>query len=162
MTDRETSLTEAMIFNVDGTLVASVGLHARAWQDVFRDFDYDVGFDLIRSQTAKGGDQLVPVFLSEGELAEQVMAFPKARALFERLRVNGKCIALASSAKQDEPAKFKEILGTSDLIDTETSSDGAENSKPHEDSLREARCVTIYKNPVDLLENCGQVRSCAI
>ena len=111
----------AVIFDVDGTLVDSVGQHAAAWHDVFADFGHDVDTDAIRLQIGKGGDQLMPVFLDEAVVKSQGEAITKARAkilkerymdsiqpfpdvcaLFERLRADGIKIALASSAKTDE------------------------------------------------------------
>ena len=60
-------MPKAVIFDVDGTLVDSVDLHARAWQDAFRDYGHEIRFNDIRSQIGKGGDQLMPVFLSQNE-----------------------------------------------------------------------------------------------
>ena len=61
-------MIRAVIFDVDGTLVDSVDLHAKAWQDALRDYGYEVAFQDIRDQIGKGGDQLLPVFLSADEL----------------------------------------------------------------------------------------------
>ena len=145
-------MLKAVIFDVDGTLVDSVDLHAKAWQDAFLDFGHDIAFADIRGQIGKGGDQLMPVFLSAAELdAEgkqleehrgklfkqrylpQVTAFPGVRALFKSLKASGIRIVLASSAKQDELQAYKKIAEIDDLLDAETSSDDAEKSKPHPD-----------------------------
>ncbi len=61
-------MIEAVIFDVDGTLVDSVDLHAEAWQKAFSKFGKEIAFQAIRSQIGKGGDQLLPVFLSEEEI----------------------------------------------------------------------------------------------
>ena len=145
-------MPEAVIFDVDGTLIDSVDLHARAWQDAFREWGREIDFEEIRRHIGKGSDQLLPVFLSEQEvedvgetLAErrgdilkerylsQVTAFPGARELLERVRADGKRVVLASSAKADELKAYKKLAGISDLIDVETTSDDAERSKPHPD-----------------------------
>ena len=113
-----------MIFDVDGTLVDSVDLHARAWQDAFRLFRKEVPFDDIRYQIGKGGDQLMPVFFSQQELQRfgeamqeargrifrerymsQVRAFPNVRPLFERIKRDGKQIALASSRRRSRSSR---------------------------------------------------------
>jgi HAD superfamily hydrolase (TIGR01509 family) len=60
----------------------------------------------------------------------RVTAFPQVRALMQHLLSDGKQVVLASSAKQDELAKYKQIAQIEDLIDKETSSDDAERSKP--------------------------------
>jgi HAD superfamily hydrolase (TIGR01549 family) len=142
----------AVIFDVDGTLIDSVPQHAQAWQDAFRDFGHDIPFEDLRRQIGKGGDLLLPVFLSEDEIAEKgdalekhrskilkerylptIKGLPQVRALVERLLADGKQLALASSAKGDELQTYKNIADIEDLISVETSSDDAEESKPNPD-----------------------------
>ena len=60
-------MPKAAIFDIDGTLVDSVDLHASAWQQAFAKFGHDVTFEKARSQIGKGADQLIPVFLSEAD-----------------------------------------------------------------------------------------------
>src|SRR3954447_2326383 len=57
-------LPKAAIFDLDGTLLDSVDLHALAWQEALLRFGHDVSFEKVRSQIGKGGDKLIPVFLS--------------------------------------------------------------------------------------------------
>src|SRR3954471_10699436 len=106
-------MPRAVIFDVDGTLVDSVDLHARAWQDAFRDYGREIPFEDIRYQIGKGGDQLMPVFFPAEELRKfgeemqehrkriyrerymhQVRPFGQVRPLFERIKRDGKKIAL--------------------------------------------------------------------
>jgi HAD superfamily hydrolase (TIGR01509 family) len=150
-------MAEAVIFDIDGTLVDSVDLHASAWVDAFQQFGHQVLFEDARRQIGKGGDQLLPVFLSKQEISNigddlekhrgqifkehylsRVKAFPQVRALIQRLLRDGKQVALASSAKQDELAKYKQIAQIEDLIDKETSSDDAQQSKPEPDIFQAA------------------------
>ena len=145
-------MINAVIFDIDGTLVDSVDLHAEAWLVAFQKFGKTVSFADIRNQIGKGSDQLLPVFWSAEELAKfgkemeeyrselfkkdylpRVRAFPKVRQLFERIRRDRIRIALASSAKADELASYKKIARIGDLVEAETSSDDAEKSKPHPD-----------------------------
>ena len=154
-------MPKAIIFDVDGTLVDSVDLHARAWQDAFAEFGHQIALGELRGQIGKGGDQLMPVFLSADALDEQgqalekrrgeilkqrylgrIAAFPEVRALFERIRADGTKIVLASSAKSDELATYKKLADIADLVDAETSSEDAEKSKPHPD-IFEAAIATI-------------------
>ena len=60
-------MPQAAIFDVDGTLVDSVDLHASAWQEALEHFGHHVTFEQSRRQIGKGGDQLIPVLLSEAE-----------------------------------------------------------------------------------------------
>ncbi|MDQ3684345.1 MAG: HAD family hydrolase [Acidobacteriota bacterium] len=148
---------KAVIFDIDGTLVDSVDLHARAWQETFKKFGKEIPLADVRRQIGKGGDQLLPVFFSKKELDEfgeemeeyrgelfkkeylpRVKAFPKVRELFERIKRDGKKIALASSAKEDELSTYKKLARIDDLLEGETSADDVEKSKPHPDIFEAA------------------------
>jgi HAD superfamily hydrolase (TIGR01549 family) len=148
---------KAVIFDIDGTLVDSVDLHARAWQEALAHFGKQVEYERVRSQIGKGGDQLMPVFLSEEELERfgeeleeyrgelfkreympRVKGFPAVRELFQRIEREGLRIALASSAKGDELKTYKKIARIEDLVEEETSSDDADKSKPHPDIFEAA------------------------
>jgi HAD superfamily hydrolase (TIGR01509 family) len=171
---------KAVIFDIDGTLVDSVDLHARAWQEAFAKFGNDIPYEKVRSQIGKGGDQLIPVFLSSeqqkdygkeledyrGQLFKkkymsQVKPFPRVRELLERVKKDGKQIALASSAKKDEIAIYKRIANIEDLVEEETSSDDADRSKPHPDIFEAAlkrlqnvsaqEAVTVADSPYDAI-----------
>lgn len=150
-------MPEAVIFDIDGTLLDSVDLHAQAWQEAFRKFGHDIRFEDIRRQIGKGGDQLLPVFLSQQELKQigdelkeyrsrlfkekylpKVKPFPGVRQLFEKIKANGQQLALASSAKGDELKDFERIANIEDLVEVETSSADAERSKPHPDIFEAA------------------------
>lgn len=60
-------MSKAAIFDLDGTLLDSVDLHAIAWSEAMVKFGHNVSFEQARSQIGKGGDKLIPVFLSEDE-----------------------------------------------------------------------------------------------
>src|ERR1700748_1669859 len=57
-------MPKAAIFDLDGTLLDSVDLHALAWHEAMTKFGHDVSFEQARSQIGKGGDKLIPEFLS--------------------------------------------------------------------------------------------------
>jgi HAD superfamily hydrolase (TIGR01549 family) len=147
----------AVIFDIDGTLVDSVDLHARAWRDAFLEFGRDVPLGTVRNQIGKGGDQLLPVFFSKDEIKRygeeltefrgklykraylpEVKAFPKVRELFERVLSEKKRIALGSSAKEDELEAYVKLTNIGGLIEVATSADDAERSKPHPDIFHAA------------------------
>jgi phosphoglycolate phosphatase-like HAD superfamily hydrolase len=69
MDTEDIALPKAAIFDLDGTLLDSVDLHALAWQEAMVKFGHDVTFEQVRSQIGKGGDRLIPVFLSEEQQA---------------------------------------------------------------------------------------------
>jgi HAD superfamily hydrolase (TIGR01549 family) len=150
-------MIKAVIFDIDGTLVDSVDLHAQAWKEAFKQYGKDIPYQQVRHQIGKGGDQLMPVFFSRDELEEfgeemeeyrskiykrdylpRVRAFPMVRDLFLKIKEDGKRVVLASSAKEDELAAYKKIAHIEDLVEGETSADDADKSKPHPDIFKAA------------------------
>jgi phosphoglycolate phosphatase-like HAD superfamily hydrolase len=159
-----------IIFDVDGTLVESVKAHAAAWQEVFREFGFDVPFDRIRFQIGKGTDELLKEFLSAEDierLGEQIgerrveifkheymphiVPFPGVRALFDRLRADGHQVVLGTSAKGEELETYLKLIGIEDKTDGHTSSDDAEKSKPHPDIFQAALAKVEGARPEDAL-----------
>ena len=145
-------MIHAAIFDVDGTLVDTVDLHARAWQDAFAKWGKQVPFIEVRKQIGKGGDQILPMFFSEQEIERfgeemsewrgehfkqvylpQAKSFPATRELFQALRDRGIRLALSTSAKADELEAYKKLARISDLCDAETNADDVEKTKPHPD-----------------------------
>jgi len=141
-----------VIFDVDGTLVDSNKLHAESWQKAFAKYEKQIEAGAILPEIGKGGDQLMPEFLSPAEMAEfseeleeyrnelfqkeylpQVKPFPKVRELFERIKENGGRIVFASSATDEDVEEFKKITDTADLLEEATTSDDADSSKPEPD-----------------------------
>lgn len=147
----------AALFDVDGTLVDTVDLHAGAWQQALDHFGKQVPYDDVRSQIGKGGDKLIPMFLSPeeeerfgAELEEYRSAlylreylplarpFPGARELIERVRGSGIAVVLASSAKRDELDHNARLVGIEGLVSATISADDIEESKPSPDVFEAA------------------------
>jgi HAD superfamily hydrolase (TIGR01549 family) len=169
----------AAIFDLDGTIVDSNELHVRAWQETFRHFGKEIPLERLREQIGKGGDQYLPVFLTEIELRQfgkeadelrgeifkkkylpQVRPFPKVRELFERVRNDRKKIALASSGKDDEVLHYRKLAGIEGLSDSTTTADQVAHSKPKSDvfiaalrtldSLPPGEAIAIGDTPYDI------------
>jgi HAD superfamily hydrolase (TIGR01509 family) len=147
----------AVIFDIDGTLVDSVDLHARSWKEIFAAYGKQVPFEEVRHQIGKGSDQLMPVFFSSeeirrfGEEMEEargrlfrsrylplVRPFPKTRELFQRLRDDGVRIALASSAAREDLDEYTRLARVHDLVDEQITADDVSRSKPHPDVFERA------------------------
>lgn len=145
------------IFDVDGTLVDSVDLHAIAWQKALIHFGYQVTFEQARSQIGKGGDLLMSEFLSERDLRDHgkdleqwrgelfksqylplVRPFSAVPELLRCVHDAGLNVAVASSAKASELNAYLEIAGVQDLVDIKISADDVEQSKPAPDVFQVA------------------------
>jgi HAD superfamily hydrolase (TIGR01549 family) len=131
----------------------------------------------MRGQIGKGGDKLIPVFLSADEQRDHgkeleewrgnrfkteylplVRPFSAVPELLRRVHDAGLQIAVASSAKKDEVEKYLHIAGIADLVDLKTSSDDVEESKPAPDifeivlknlKIEGADAVAIGDTPYD-------------
>jgi HAD superfamily hydrolase (TIGR01509 family) len=145
----------AAIFDVDGTLLDSVDLHAIAWHEALAKFGHKASFEQVRSQIGKGGDKLIPVFLSREEQHDHARELEEWRSqhfknrylplirpfsgvpnLLQRVRNAGLRIAVASSAKRDELEQFLEIADVTDLVDEVTSAEDVAESKPAPDVFK--------------------------
>ena len=150
-------MPQAAIFDIDGTLVDSVDLHASAWQEALVKFGHHVTFEQARSQIGKGGDQLMPVFLSEAEQKDHgeemeewrgklfkskylplVRPFSAVPELLRRVHEAGLKVAAASSAKKSELEIYLDIACIKDLVNVAISSEDAEQSKPAPDIFQVA------------------------
>ena len=163
-------MPRAVIFDVDGTLVDSVDLHAQAWKETFHHFGFEFSFDDVRQQIGKGGDTLIPSLLSPADSARyqkalskyrdelfrhqylhRVRAFPAVRELFERCRARGLKVALASSGKEKEVERYVDVTGIRGLFEDRTSADDAERSKPHPDIFNAALKSLGSPRPEDVV-----------
>lgn len=163
-------MIKAVIFDVDGTLIDSVDLHAQAWQEALANRGKTVSFGEIRHQIGMGGDKILDRYFSrevvdrDGEAIERergelfrrdylpkVHPFPGVRDLFQRLLADGKKIALGSSGKKEEVALYRKIAGVDDLLHHATSSDDAEESKPDPDIFHAARAGLGGIDPGEIL-----------
>ncbi len=170
-------MIEALLCDIDGTLVQSNWLHAEAWQVSFAAMGIELELEDVRRQIGKGGDELIPVFVPwwkrsaiEGPLKayrkfvfqhdylSRVKPLPKVREFLQRVRNANIKVALSSSASNEDLQAYKRIANMEDLIDEETSADDADKSKPHPDifdaTLRKLRlpanmCMALGDTPYD-------------
>jgi HAD superfamily hydrolase (TIGR01549 family) len=140
---------QALLFDVDGTLVDSNDHHARCWVAAFAHFGKQLDYDFIRHQIGKGGDLLVPDVLNAKEIRRygeelkkyrsklykekylpDVKPFPFVENLFAGLADRGIRLVLASSSNPDEVEYYTQLLNAGKYIEGSTSKGDAKLSKP--------------------------------
>lgn len=145
-------MIKAVIFDIDGTLIDSNGEHADSFAEIFKQYGKDVPSEELKCLIGMGADDILKKYLSEAEIekfGEQIKeqrkklflekyfpklkTFPKLRPLFEKISGDGKQIALASSASEEELEKYKKLLNIDDLYEEETNADDAPKAKPEPD-----------------------------
>jgi HAD superfamily hydrolase (TIGR01509 family) len=170
---------QALLFDIDGTLLDTNDLHARCWLEAFAHFGKQFAYDVIRHQIGKGGDLLVPDLLDAKEMRTfgeelktyrsdlykrtympQAKPFDGAKETLETLHARGIRIALASSSNEDEVEYYTQLLGVENLLAGSTSKKDAKHSKPSPEIFRaalertgadEARTFAVGDTPYDIL-----------
>ncbi len=161
---------KAIVFDVDGTLIDSVDLHTRAWQEAFAECGKRLHFAELRSQIGKGSDMLIPCFLNQEEIerfgkevserqeeifqrrySSQVRPLASVPQLFSRLRKEGWTVGLASSGKRKEVDHHKKLLQIAKFTDLEVSADDVHRSKPHPDIFERVLKKLNYLHPFRVL-----------
>src|SRR5581483_7695127 len=151
---------DAMIFDVDGTLVDTNDLHIEAWRRAFASCGYKINPDRIAVEVGKGGDQLVPSILGrEADLKDgdtlrdrepvEFKALAKERGIriFDgalellkecRRRKLRTVLATSSNRKQLETIEEFAKVNWDEHVDAIVDSDDIEQSKPHPDLVHAA------------------------
>jgi HAD superfamily hydrolase (TIGR01549 family) len=151
---------DAMIFDIDGTLIDSNPAHVEAWQLAFEGRGYRIAADRIEVEIGKGGDRVVPDLLGteaderDGDALRQAQprefakigkaqglrSFPRAVELLRELRGRGIKVVLATSSNGEQFKALTEAAGV-DLTtecDAMTTADDARESKPAPDIVAAA------------------------
>lgn len=147
---------EAVLLDVDGTLVDTNYLHAIAWQRAFREAGIAVPAWRLHRHVGMGGDRFVGAVAGDevearcgdavrdahgrayAELMPEVTALPGAGALVHALKERGLAVVLASSGKAHEIDHYLDLLGVRDVVDGWTTSADVETTKPAPDLLHAA------------------------
>ncbi len=145
-------MLKGVIFDVDGTLVASNEAHARSWVETLSEAGHEVAFDVVWAAIGMGGDKLLPSVagiesespegkklserrweIFERDYLPHLRPTPGARALVERLAKDGLELIVATSAGGSEAGALLDAAGVRDLMDGATSASDVEDSKPDPD-----------------------------
>ncbi|GAC1638492.1 MAG: HAD family hydrolase [Herpetosiphon sp.] len=148
---------KGVLLDVDGTLIDSNDAHAAAWVQAMHEHGHEVAFERVRRLIGKGGDKVLPEVCGveksdpEGEAMNKrrseifketglptIKPFPQARELLSHMRKQGLKLVVASSASGDELASLLDVANVRDLLQGETSSSDAKESKPDPDIIQAA------------------------
>ena len=151
---------EALILDVDGTLVDTNPTHVACFVRSFADFGYVVAPDRISIEIGKGGDQLIPDVLGQSAeekdgdairksfkkhfldsvAAQKLAVLPGAVEIIETAKKHGLKVALATSGEKEFLAAIEKSCGVnfSDLVDLVITNADAKESKPSPDIVSAA------------------------
>lgn len=159
---------DVIILDLDGTLLDTNHLHARAWLQAMREFGYGLGEDRVHLEIGKSGSLLVSDLLGDGveethgpelrdahdriylELLDRegARSFSGARELFERIRKRGLRSVVVTGSAEESLRKASEMAGLDimSLADEVVSDDDVETGKPSPDGLLTA-CEKLGVSP---------------
>ena len=166
---------DAILFDIDGTLMDSTYHHALAWHRAFARSGITVPVWRVHRTIGMGGDKLVTEVAGEqaeeehgealrdawheeyGKLVDEVPPLPGATELVREVAGQGYQVALASSGPKDFSKGAVGTLGVEDCLAVLTTADDAEESKPEPDILSATlkqmdveRAVLIGDTPYDV------------
>ncbi|WP_157270028.1 HAD family hydrolase [Azohydromonas aeria] len=155
MTDhaiKELAPTEAVLLDIDGTLLDSNDAHVRSWLDAFGAHGRTFAYGQVRPLIGKGSDKLLQELLRIGDadpLSQRLKderrdiflqrylgalrPTPGARELVRKLRDEEIRVVVATAAGAPELEALLRQAGVHDLIEEATTEDDAERSKPDPD-----------------------------
>ncbi|MBW3635510.1 MAG: HAD-IA family hydrolase [Armatimonadetes bacterium] len=151
---------DALILDVDGTLVDTNPIHVAAFVNGFKQFCYVVAPDRIAPEIGKGGDHLIPDVLGysahkkDGENIKtaikkqfldtiannKVALLPGAIEIIEAAKKRGLKVAIATSGEKEFLEAIEKSCGVtfSELVDLVITSTDAKESKPSPDIVSAA------------------------
>lgn len=150
----------ALLLDLDGTLLDTNRLHARAWSAAFARCGHDVPPDRVFGQIGKGGELLVPALVG-GEVEEAqgdalraakeelfveligrepVAVLPGAAEVFAAARSRGLATAVATASKRSQLERMLDRAGLDllALADAVLTDDDVERPKPLPDVVAAA------------------------
>jgi membrane protein len=149
-------MPQAILFDIDGTLVDSNQFHVLAWAEALHAAGHDFRMAELHDHIGKGADNYVRALLpgasdeeaealgdAHGKLFKQhyfhrLTPFSGARELLQRCKAEGLRVILASSASGEELNHHLDVLDARELVDGCTSADDVGHSKPCPDIFEAA------------------------
>jgi HAD superfamily hydrolase (TIGR01509 family) len=149
-------VVRAAVLDVDGTLVDTNYQHALCWYRAFRKHDVTIPVWRLHRHVGMGGDKFIPAVAGDDveerigdelrdewerlfdEVIDEVAPLDGARDLIVELKERGLTVVLASSAIEKHLDHFLDLLDARELVDSWTTKDDVEQSKPEPDLVNAA------------------------
>jgi membrane protein len=150
----ELVIRQAVIFDVDGTLVDTLDAHLESWHEVLNRFGYHPQLSELEALFGKHSQEWVRTLVppeDQDDLGERIIqakdraffrhlnelpVFPGAAELIRDLCAAGKRIAIASSATAAELPHYLRKLEIADLVHATVDGDEVTNGKPDPEGIR--------------------------
>jgi phosphoglycolate phosphatase-like HAD superfamily hydrolase len=171
-------MIEAVIFDVEGTLIDCASLTLRCWQTTLSAYGYE--FSTTRLHAFSGADPkimlaaLVPEILSNtgdqiikengeryrADFLPKAHPFPQLDVLFEKLSKHGYKTAVATTAERGELEYYLKLLDIDRFIAVHLCGDDVDREKPSADLIQKAisrlhvpatRTVVVGDTPFDAI-----------
>lgn len=170
-------MPQAILFDVDGTLIDSNDFHVLAWAEAFHAAGHDFRLSQLHAEVGKGADNYVRALLPDvsddeaqklGDAHGRLFArhylrrlkpFPGAHDLLQRCHDAGLRLVLATSARGSELEHHLDLLDARELLDGWTSADDVGCSKPCPDlfltaaskaGVEPAEALVVGDSPFDI------------
>ncbi|MCS5733692.1 HAD family hydrolase [Herbiconiux daphne] len=149
---KPTAAIEAVLFDVDGTLVDSNYLHVDAWARAFEQVGEPVDTWRIHRAIGLDSQKLLETLLGDraeavGDDASELHSsnykklwprlrrFDGAQAIIRRAHESGLRVVLATSAPEEELDELRRVLDIDNLLFAVTNADDVETAKPEPDII---------------------------
>lgn len=135
-------MLKGAIFDIDGTLLDSLGLRAQAWSRAFAEHGWQVPAPEIRHRIGSGGEASLSALLDEGmwlrggaaiqaasdrifhaDGIDRLQPLPQVHALLAALHGRHVRTALASVSMGSDPERHRALLPGAELVDASAAPD---------------------------------------
>lgn len=148
-------MSNAVIFDLDGTLVDTNYLHVVTWWEAFRRRGYDILMVDIHGAIGRADRALIEYLLPSADDEEaqaltdahaelykprlgEVRAVPGAGELLHRLARAGLRVVVGTSAHKDDAERLIGVAGAQDAVTAIVHAQDVERSKPDPEPVRQA------------------------